>query len=58
MRRILAVALGAALLVPAMAGDKKPKDPEGYTWETSYDQAKLKAAEKTTLLFLDFYTES
>lgn len=57
MKRIALAIMAGALLVPAFAGDKKPKDPPGYAWESSYDAAKIKSAEKTTLLFIDFYSE-
>ena len=57
MRGSIALVLAACLLAPALAGDKKPKDPEGYTWEANYDVAKTKSAEQGTLLFLDFWFE-
>lgn len=59
MKRIAFAVAACALLLPAFAGDKdkKSKDPEGYAWEPNYDVAKLKAAEQTKLLFLDFWFE-
>ena len=57
MKRIALAILAGALLVPAFAGDKKPKDPPGYAWEENFETAKTKAQEKSTLLFIDFYSE-
>ena len=60
MKRIALAAAACALLLPAFAGDKDKKgskDPEGYVWEPNFDAAKIKAAEQTKLLFLDFWFE-
>lgn len=54
---MLAVALASST---ALAGPPKKgatKLPEGYAWETNYEQARLKAAESGKLLFIDFYTD-
>ena len=57
MRPIVVPFIAAALLLPAFAGDKKSKDPEGYAWEANFEAAKVKAAADGKLLFLDFWFE-
>jgi hypothetical protein len=60
MRPLFTILAVALVLSASYAGPPKkgtPHMPPGYTWETNYDQAKLKAAEAGKLLYLDFYTE-
>ncbi|MCE9582543.1 MAG: thioredoxin family protein [Planctomycetes bacterium] len=64
MKRFALLAVPAvlgALVVSSYAGDKGKggsKLPEGYNWETSYEAARLKAAEQGKLMFVDFYTQT
>jgi hypothetical protein len=52
----LALAASVTLAEPPKKGGPA-KLPPGYTWETNFDQAKLKAAEAGKLLYIDFYTD-
>lgn len=62
LARLSVLPIAAALFVAAFAGDKDKRGgaklPEGYSWEQSYDAARLKSAEQGKLLFVDFYTQT
>lgn len=51
------LALAAVALADGKAKGKGKPLPPGYTWETNFEVAKLKAAEQGKLLYIDFYTE-
>lgn len=60
--RTLAVTVTLVLVAAlAFAGDPPKKAalplPKGYTWESNFELAKLKAAEAGKLLYVDFYTD-